>query len=153
MLKSILGVTKKSSGAHASALLGALSLLLVGLTVPTQAQELETFDPDEVFDASVPSEVQEADTIEAVTPPTDILPDAGAVETDIIEPGFRRAPGLDPVAGMPAPTDRTPDTSESGDWANNAQAVEGEPAPQWVDPAEGEAVASSAGQSGTYKTI
>ncbi|WP_298308300.1 DUF1134 domain-containing protein [uncultured Erythrobacter sp.] len=155
MLKSILAAVRKPSGTRATAFVGTLGLLLAGLSLPTQAQQLETFDPDEAFEASVPEEVQEPRTIDRPVSIDEALAnatvgDADAVDADLSEPRFRSAPALDPVEGMPPPEDRAPAANETGEWASNAQSAPGEPAPDWANPADGEVVASAATQSDTY---
>ena len=190
MLKSIVRSGRGQSGRLGTALIASIGLAFAGLSLPAQAQELETFDPDVAFEDAAPSGAQnmaQAEIDAAISRATDagraaidtaegqadpVVNGAGEAATlrpELADDGFRTAPALDPVTGMPAPPRDAPSGPAFTDdyaswadsdgqvqsWANNgavgaAETAVGEPVPQWAEPQQGEVVASVSGEPGTF---
>lgn len=195
MLKSVLRTGNDQSGKCVAVLFAGIGLAIAGFSLPAQAQELETFDPDVAFEDASPSGAQDQAQEEidaAISRATEagratineVDTQSDAIANDAVEAatsgsqlpnpefadsGFRAAPELDPVTGMPAPQRGTPAgpsfTDDYSSWAQSDQATQswadngadgagetavGEPVPQWSDPQPGEAVASVSEEPGTF---
>ena len=111
MLNSIIKACKGHKRGITPALIAAIGLVSASVSAPGFAQELETFDPDAAFENVARDSASDAarsavDTAQSAFDQGEA--DVGAVSVAIpdqaaIDQGFRTAPSLDPVTGMPAP--------------------------------------------------
>lgn len=113
---------------NAGAMLAAAMLAFA----PAGAQDVESFDPDEAFEAYKANGQQQAD---------------GGIDADLANPDLRSAPANAPTVAEPR-YDYQPDPDpgfddEFSQYEESVPAQTGEPVPQWTDPATGEQVASA----------
>jgi len=130
--------------------------MLIGVSLPAHAQEMETFDPNAAFETVAPDDAQEAVRDGAA----DIASQTGAIDGDIAGSAYRTAPALDSATGS---TDGEKDWDgpvQSNDWgvdapasadiANAGPASDAQSVPQWSNPSQEPVVANAADQSATY---
>lgn len=125
-------------------------VLGAALAVPAAAQELESFDPDDAYEASGPSR--------PVPVPS------GAIDADLADPGYRApAPLQDAPAPLPADVNQADPAFDqefseySGaqsdgaqEWVADGTTAEGQPVPEWSDPDTAQVAEAAQGRSDTY---
>ena len=149
MLKSIVRSFGGQSGSLGTALIASFGIALAGLSLPAQAQELETFDPDVAFQDTVPVGAQDRtpEEIDATISRETVVgraavdiedgqldavvnsaSEAATTGPELVDDEFRTAPAFDPVPGMPGPPRDAPEGPAYADdyasWADSEEQVQ-----------------------------
>ena len=115
---------------------GALALIAAAMlvVVPAGAQDVESFDPDEIYTQ---------DQADAAN---------GAIDADLVDPSLRTEPSASATVETTV-NETVEESSSSGfdeQFTDLAQAEAGEPVPEWSDPEPGEQVAAAEVDATTY---
>ncbi|MEP1421046.1 MAG: DUF1134 domain-containing protein [Erythrobacter sp.] len=122
------------------------------MSVPAHAQEMETFDPNAVFDTATPSDVQGSLQAEA----DNVAAEVGVVDADVVGSAYRTAPSLDSSAeptAQPGFTDEVNDWGDAvqtDDWGTDVPVAAVQPVPQWDNPSPDPVVTNASDEAATY---